>query len=73
MSEKICAKGQCGCRCCCNWGDECLALCNKFFETDDPRGKDPIRLDLSGTPEIKKLWRKTVLTNLGTEEKELKT
>ena len=43
-----------------------------FFEINNPIGKDPIRLDLSGTTESKKLWRKVALTNLGTEVKELK-
>ena len=48
MSENTYAKGQPRHSSCCAWGDECLALHNKFFETDDPRGKAPIRLDLSG-------------------------
>ena len=72
MSENTRAKGQCRHSCCCNWGNECLALHNKCFDTDDPRGKAPIRQDLSGVTESNTLWRKMVLTNLGTEEKELK-
>ena len=50
--------------CCCKWRDECFTLHKEFNETDDPRGKDPIRLDLSGAAELKKQWKKAIVNNL---------
>ena len=44
----------------------------RFASTDDPRGKDPIRLDLSGSSEAKIKWRKLVVKNLNVNEKSVK-
>ena len=42
-------KGLC---CACKWGNECLLIHQKFQMISDPRGKEPIRLDLSGSSAI---------------------
>ena len=42
---------------------------NLCAATDDVRGKEPIRLDLSGTSVSSTLWRKAVVHNLQINEK----
>ena len=59
-------------KCSCKWGEECFYLHNQFKKNNDPRGKDPIRLDLSGETELKFAWEKVVLNNLGINEKMVK-
>ena len=44
----------------------------EFFEAVDPRGKDPIRLDLSGNTETRRMWINSVITNLGIYESSIK-
>ena len=61
-----------GLLCSCKWGEECVKLHKKFKEISDPRGKDPIRLDLSGQKEVQKMWRKAVACNLGKKEEDIK-
>ena len=60
-----------GLRCACKWGNECVLIHQKFQMISDPRGKEPIRLDLSGSSEIRRIWRNGVLFNLGVKEKEI--
>ena len=45
----------------CVWGHECMLLHKRFAATDDPRGKDPIRLNLTGPSETMVTWKKVVI------------
>ena len=58
-------------RCACKWGNERVLIRQTFQMISDPRGKEPIRLDLSGSSEIRRMWRNGVLFNLGVKEKEI--
>ena len=60
------------CKCSCAWGDECMSLHKRFAKTDDPRGKDPIRLNLSGSSETMATWKKVVIKNLKINENNVK-
>ena len=46
-----------------------MLIHQKFQVISDPRGKEPIHLDLSSSSETRRIWRKGVLFNLGVEEK----
>ena len=46
------------------WGDECMFFHKRFVATDDPRGKDPVRLNLSGPLETMVTWKKVVIKHL---------
>ena len=63
-------KGIRGCSCKCS--KECFEMCKLHAATDDVRGKDPIRLDLSGTSVSSTIWRKAVACNLQINEKNMK-
>ena len=59
--------------CSCKWSEECLEMHKLFAATDDARGKDPVRLDLSGTSVSNSMWRKAVSHNLQINEKNVKS
>ena len=58
--------------CCCQCGIEYFKTCQRFAATDDPRGGDPIRLDLTGSSEVKMKWRKIVIKKLNMNENEVR-
>ena len=58
--------------CSCKCGAECIKLHKRFTWTDDPRGKYPIHLDLSGSSESKIKRRKLLVKNLNINEKSVK-
>ena len=60
-----------GLPCACKWGNECLLIHQKFQMISDPREKEPIRLDLSGSSETRRILRKGVLFNLSFKENEI--
>ena len=47
-------------------------MCKKFSLTDDLRGKDHIRIDLSGTTKLKQKWKKAVINNLCSDANSIK-
>ena len=55
--------------CSCKCSEECLEMYKLCAATDVVRGKDPIRLDLSGTSVSRTIWRKAVVHNLQINEK----
>ena len=59
--------------CACKWSDECKRLREIFASNDvnddgDVRGKECVKLDLSGTSEKMRIWKVAVIANLKIED-----